>query len=85
MAAAGGIVVHNHPSGDPTPSAEDIGLTQRLREAGDTIGIPIIDHVIVAAHTFRSIAEYLGTDFEALCASERQRNATKSGRPGASP
>jgi len=71
MAAAGGVLVHNHPSGDPTPSFEDIALTRRLRGVGDTVGIPIIDHVIVAPHRFQSIAEYLGVDFEALMASER--------------
>jgi len=60
MAAAGGVVVHNHPSGDPTPSAEDIELTRRLREVGAMIGIPIIDHVVVGDGTFRSIAEWMG-------------------------
>jgi len=41
------ICVHNHPSGDPTPSPEDISVTQRLCEAGEIIGIELIDHVIV--------------------------------------
>jgi len=41
------ICVHNHPSGDPTPSPEDISATQRLCEAGEIIGIELIDHVIV--------------------------------------
>jgi len=62
MAAAAGVVVHNHPSGDPTPSPEDIALTRRLREAGGVVGIPIIDHVVVGDRGYRSIAEYLGTD-----------------------
>lgn len=62
MAAAGGVVVHNHPSGDPTPSREDVELTRRLREAGNLIGIPIIDHVVVADTGFRSIAEWMGTE-----------------------
>lgn len=62
MAAAGGVVVHNHPSGDPTPSPEDVALTRRLRAAGELIGIPIIDHVVVADGGFRSIAEWLGTE-----------------------
>jgi DNA repair protein RadC len=62
MAAAGGVVVHNHPSGDPTPSADDIALTRRLRAAGDLLGIPIIDHVVIADGGFRSIAEWLGTE-----------------------
>ena len=62
MAAAGGVVVHNHPSGDPTPSHEDVGLTRRLRAAGELIGIPIVDHVVVADGGFRSIAEWMGTE-----------------------
>jgi DNA repair protein radc len=41
------ICVHNHPSGDPTPSPEDIIMTQRLREVGEIIGIELLDHVIV--------------------------------------
>jgi DNA repair protein RadC len=65
MNAAGGVLVHNHPSGDPTPSPEDINLTRRMREIGNLMGIPIIDHVVVAQHGYRSIAEYLGVDFNA--------------------
>jgi DNA repair protein RadC len=42
------IVCHNHPSGDPTPSQEDINVTKRLYEAGKIIGIDLIDHVIIA-------------------------------------
>jgi DNA repair protein RadC len=64
MNAAGGMLVHNHPSGDPTPSPEDLNLTRRMREIGHLLGIPIIDHVVVAQHGYRSIAEYLGTDFD---------------------
>lgn len=63
MNAAGGVLVHNHPSGDPTPSPEDVSLTRRMREIGHLLGIPIIDHVVVAQHGYRSIAEHLGTDF----------------------
>ncbi|MGE0549521.1 MAG: DNA repair protein RadC [Kofleriaceae bacterium] len=62
MAAAGGVVVHNHPSGDPTPSADDIALTRRLREVGSLLGIPIIDHVVIGDRSFRSIAEWLGAE-----------------------
>ncbi|MBS1118110.1 MAG: repair protein RadC [Deltaproteobacteria bacterium] len=62
MAAAGGVLVHNHPSGDPTPSAEDVNLTRRLREVGHLLGIPIIDHVVVGDRSFRSIAEWMGTE-----------------------
>jgi DNA repair protein RadC len=52
------ILVHNHPSGDPTPSAEDLTLTVRLEEAGRTLGILVLDHVIVARGGVASIAEY---------------------------
>ena len=62
MAAAGGVLVHNHPSGDPTPSPEDVELTRRLREVGRLLGIPIIDHVVIGDRAFRSIAEWLGTE-----------------------
>lgn len=62
MAAAGGVLVHNHPSGDPTPSGEDIDLTRRLAEVGRLLGIPIIDHVVIAHDSFRSIAEWAGLE-----------------------
>jgi DNA repair protein RadC len=45
--AASVVVVHNHPSGDPTPSAADIHLTQRLVRAGDVLGIEVLDHVVI--------------------------------------
>jgi DNA repair protein RadC len=63
MAAAGGVLAHNHPSGDPTPSREDCMLTFRMREAGRLLGIPIVDHVVIGGRSFRSIAESLGRDF----------------------
>jgi len=44
---AGIIIAHSHPSGEVTPSKEDIGTTTRLKNAGDILGIPIIDHVII--------------------------------------
>ncbi len=47
-AASGIFVVHNHPSGDPSPSFEDLGATRGVLEAGRVVGIPLIDHVIVA-------------------------------------
>ena len=49
------IFVHNHPSGDPEPSEDDIKLTKRLADAGDILGIDVLDHVIVADHDFRSL------------------------------
>ena len=49
-AAAAVIVVHNHPSGDPTPSAEDRSVTRRLAAAAELIGVDLLDHVIIARH-----------------------------------
>lgn len=51
------ICVHNHPSGDPTPSPEDIQLTHRLVEAGTIIGIEVLDHVIIGDQRFISLKE----------------------------
>lgn len=62
MAAAGAVVVHNHPSGDPTPSLEDVELTRRLREAGSLLGIPVIDHVVIGDRAYRSIVEWMGPE-----------------------
>ncbi len=45
--AAAIILAHNHPSGDLTPSSEDIDITKRLKEAGDLLGIKVIDHIII--------------------------------------
>lgn len=56
-AAAGIVLVHNHPSGDPSPSREDLSVTRRLMDAGKVVGIPIIDHVVVAEHGFHSFQE----------------------------
>jgi DNA repair protein RadC len=47
VSAASVVVVHNHPSGDPTPSGADIQLTRRLVKAGDVLGIEVLDHVVV--------------------------------------
>ena len=49
------IFVHNHPSGDLEPSAEDINLTRRLVEAGELLGIPVIDHIIVSDKGYISL------------------------------
>lgn len=51
------ILVHNHPSGDPTPSKEDIFLTKRVAEAGDLIGIRLMDHIIIGDNTYISLRE----------------------------
>ena len=55
--AAAVIFCHNHPSGDPTPSRQDIELTVRLREVGEMCGIPVLDHVVVGAGGYVSFAE----------------------------
>ena len=53
------ILAHNHPSGDVTPSGEDISLTRRLQEAGDILGIEVLDHLIIGAGgRYRSFKEY---------------------------
>jgi DNA repair protein RadC len=49
------LLVHNHPSGDPTPSDDDLTLTSRLEEAGKTLGLQVLDHVVVARNGARSI------------------------------
>lgn len=45
--AAAIILVHNHPTGDPAPSREDIEITRRLREAGEILGVKLLDHIII--------------------------------------
>ena len=56
-AAAGILFVHNHPSGDPAPSQEDIRITRRLVETGKIVGIHALDHVIIGAHNYFSFAD----------------------------
>jgi DNA repair protein RadC len=51
------ICAHNHPSGDPTPSPEDIQLTQRLSDAGELIGVSVLDHVVIGHQRFISLKE----------------------------
>lgn len=57
-AAAAVVCVHNHPSGDPAPSSEDRDVTRRLQRAGELLGIPLADHVIVSASGFFSFREH---------------------------
>ena len=52
------IVAHNHPSGDPTPSDKDIELTEKLVAAAKAIHIPVLDHLVIAGGTFRSLREF---------------------------
>lgn len=51
------ICVHNHPSGDPTPSPEDIQVAKRLTETGELIGIPVLDHMVIGADGYISLQE----------------------------
>ena len=51
------ILFHNHPSGDPTPSGEDISMTKRLREAGQILGVEVLDHIIIGDGRFASLKE----------------------------
>ncbi len=53
--AAAIVLLHNHPSGDPTPSPEDIQVTKRLKEVGKLMGIPLLDHFVIGNKTYRQI------------------------------
>lgn len=51
------VLLHNHPSGDPTPSKADVRITRRLKEAGSMIGITLLDHIIIGNNCFISLRE----------------------------
>jgi DNA repair protein RadC len=53
--AAGVVVFHNHPSGDPTPSPEDVLLTRRIARAGELVGISVVDHIVLADARYCSV------------------------------
>lgn len=55
--AAAIILVHNHPSGDPTPSREDLEVTRRIRDAGELLGIGVLDHLVIGDNRFISLKE----------------------------
>ncbi|MDQ3169959.1 MAG: DNA repair protein RadC, partial [Acidobacteriota bacterium] len=55
--AAAVVLFHNHPSGDPSPSRDDLSLTRRLTTAGDIVGIAVIDHVVLADSRYASMKE----------------------------
>lgn len=55
--AAAIVVVHNHPSGDPEPSAQDVAVTQRLVQVGALLGVPLLDHVVVGGDRWVSLRE----------------------------
>jgi DNA repair protein RadC len=56
-AAARAVLVHNHPSGDPSPSPNDVALTRRLSKAGELVGVPILDHVIITCSSHASLRD----------------------------
>ena len=51
------ILVHNHPSGEPYPSNEDLNITRRLKESGELLGIPVLDHIIIGGNKYISLRE----------------------------
>lgn len=55
--AAACLLIHQHPTGDPTPSSEDIAITRRLKEAGEIMGIKVLDHIIVGDGEYLSFVE----------------------------
>ena len=55
--AASLILCHNHPSGDADPSQEDIAMTQRLKQVGEMLGIPVLDHLVLGEPGFASMKE----------------------------
>lgn len=55
--AAAVVLAHNHPSGDPTPSPEDLAVTRHLLEAGELLGVEVLDHLVLSRDRFRSIRE----------------------------
>jgi len=55
--AAAILCIHQHPTGDPTPSAEDIAITRRLKEAGEIMGIKLLDHIIIGDGEYLSFVE----------------------------
>lgn len=61
MSAAAAILAHNHPSGDPTPSFSDLEMTRRLRDVGEIVGIPLVDHIIMGKSRYCSINDWAGT------------------------
>lgn len=57
FAAKNLILAHNHPTGDPTPSRQDLDLTRRMIECGELLGIPILDHIVIGSHRGRDDRE----------------------------
>jgi DNA repair protein RadC len=65
--AANVILVHNHPSGDPTPSTADLTITKQLIEAGKLLGVPVLDHVIIGRPVTPSDVGYLSMRESGAC------------------
>ena len=51
------VLLHNHPSGDPTPSKQDMLTTRRIKEMGDVLGVPLVDHIIIGDQNYISLRE----------------------------
>ena len=51
------IFIHNHPSGDPQPSKQDLGFTDRIMACGDLMGIEVLDHLIIGENSYTSLKE----------------------------
>jgi DNA repair protein RadC len=77
------ILVHNHPSGDPTPSVEDLEFTERMAQAGDLVGTPLVDHVIVARGASTSMLEQHLVPIFTRASSTQQKGITPSVLRGA--
>jgi DNA repair protein RadC len=56
-AASALVLVHNHPSGDPTPSAADVAMTRAVAEAAEVVGTPLVDHVVIAGERYTSMLD----------------------------
>lgn len=70
------IIMHNHPSGDPTPSSADIIVTQTIQEVGNIVGIPLVDHIIFGSSSFWSWSDSK-TEGALDCAGSRKRELSR--------
>jgi DNA repair protein RadC len=83
--SAGLILAHNHPSGDPRPSQEDIAITERLRACGQLLGIEVIDHIIVGDGSYFSFTDHEARERWAKVELEfAKKEARKAARKAAS-
>lgn len=78
--AAFAVVFHNHPSGDATPSQDDIVLTMHLADAADLLGIGLLDHLILTATGYYSFKEQAGSDPRATLRLAREASGARPGR-----